>query len=265
MKKYWKWIVLVLVIIVAIIGVILYRRDSRGKPFKASLNTEKAMMGPDWYATVKLKANPGAKYSVENKDGKVINGTKTTKSGKADIRIGKAGSFVVIAKSDNGHVTKKLPVKVTYYKKNINKETNKVGPMSFKIKKIEYSMVTKGGESTINNVEAYNTLHKHFYRITVYYTAINHSKYAISSLGSVWSPVIDGNRAISVDNSDGTSYAESSIRESGVEVPAHGKTEGTFKINSNEKLTVKNLKIHTNQFSADNDDKYFKGGTAKLE
>ena len=45
MKKYWKWIVLVLVIIVAIIGVILYRRDSHGKPFKASLNTEKAMMG----------------------------------------------------------------------------------------------------------------------------------------------------------------------------------------------------------------------------
>lgn len=34
MKKYWKWLALILVIIAVIVaGMIFYRRDSNGKPF----------------------------------------------------------------------------------------------------------------------------------------------------------------------------------------------------------------------------------------
>lgn len=266
MKKYWKWIVLVLVIIVAIVGVILYRRDSHGKPFKANLANEKVMMKPDWYAKVRLTANDGATYEVKNSKGKVIQSKTSTKGGKADIKLNNTGNYTIVAKSDNGHVSKKLPLKVTNYKANINKWTNAVGPLKFKIGKVEYKEATKGGETTINNTDAYNQLNKHFYRIIIHYTAYNSSSKPIDSLTTVWSPIIDGNQEISVDNGDGEGYADSSIREGGNPIPAHGKTQGTFVINYNRKITAKNLKIHVTQISStDLKTLDSKGGTAKLK
>lgn len=83
MKKYWKWLVLVLVVIIAIVGVIFYRRDSNGKPFKASLNHSKVMMTPNWYAKVNLTANDGATYEVKNSKDRVVQGKTKTKNGKA--------------------------------------------------------------------------------------------------------------------------------------------------------------------------------------
>ncbi|MDL2058091.1 hypothetical protein QQO16_08500 [Limosilactobacillus reuteri] len=139
MKKYWKWLVLILVIIVVIVaGMISYRRDSNGKPFKASLNHSKVMMTPDWYAKVTLTANKGTRYEVKNSKNKIIQGKSETKNGKAEIRLNDTGNYTVIAKSDNGHVSKKLPVKVNHYKVVPNKWTSSVGPLRFKITSVEY-------------------------------------------------------------------------------------------------------------------------------
>ena len=91
MKRYWKLLVLVLIIIVAIVGVFLYRRDSHGKPFKARLASEKVMMTPDWYANVRLTANDGATYEVKNSKGKVIQVKTSTNDGKADIKLNNTG------------------------------------------------------------------------------------------------------------------------------------------------------------------------------
>ena len=73
-KSIWITILVAVLVIAAIVGTIFYRRDSNGKPFKASLNHENVMMTPDWNATVRLKANNGATYRVLNSDKKVIQG-----------------------------------------------------------------------------------------------------------------------------------------------------------------------------------------------
>ncbi|MDD1406698.1 hypothetical protein PSA85_04825 [Limosilactobacillus reuteri] len=180
MKKYWKWLVLILVIIVVIVaGMIFYHRDSNGKLFKASLNHSKVMMTPDWYAKVTLIANKGTTYEVKNGKNKVIQGKSETKNGKAEIRLNDTGNYTVIAKSDNGHVSKKLPVKVSHYKVAPNKWTSSVGPLRFKITSVEYQKMKKSEENKPDNSgidEAYKELNNHYYQVKVNYLVKNSSK-----------------------------------------------------------------------------------------
>ena len=171
-KSIWITILVVVLVIAAIVGTIFYRRDSNGKPFKASLNHENVMMTPDWNATVRLKANNGATYRVLNSDKKVIQGTHKTTKGKANIVLTKTGDYTVVAKSDNGHVSRKLPVKVTHYKANINKWTNAAGPLKFKITSVDYQELAKSKKNKPDDSlvdPAYKQLNNHYYQIKVNY------------------------------------------------------------------------------------------------
>lgn len=192
MKKYWKWLVLILVTIVVIVaGMIFYRRDSNGKPFKASLNHSKVMMTPDWYAKVTLTANKGTTYEVKNSKNKVIQGKSETKNGKAEIRLNDTGNYTVIAKSDNGHVSKKLPVKVNHYKAAPNKWTSSVGPLRFKITSVEYQKMKKSEANKPDNSgidEAYKELNHHYYQVKVNYIVKNSSKKAVNPQYTIWMP-----------------------------------------------------------------------------
>ena len=109
------------------------------------------MMTPDWYAKVTLTANKGTTYEVKNGKNKVIQGKSETKNGKAEIKLNDTGNYTIIAKSDNGHVSKKLPVKVNHYKAAPNKWTSSVGPLRFKITSVEYQKMKKSEANKPDN------------------------------------------------------------------------------------------------------------------
>lgn len=267
MKKYWKWLVLILVVIIAIVGVIFYRRDSNGKPFKARLNHSKVMMTPNWYAKVRLSANDGATYEVKNNKDKVIQGKTKTKDGKADIKLNNTGNYIVIAKSDNGHVSKKLPVKVTNYKANINKWTSSVGPLKFKINSVEYKEMTRTNEEPTYRGEIYKKLNKKFYRVNVNYTVKNTGKKSVSALTTYWRPITDSGQIIPVDEGEATpnGYAIDSIRTGTADIDPGTTMNGTVEINSNSKFQVEHLKFRVSEMFSSTGDEVHSGGTAKLE
>lgn len=267
MKKHWKWISLVLVVIVAIVGIIMYRRDSQGKPFKASLNHEKVMMTPDWYAKVKLTANDGATYEVKNSKGKVIHGKTSTKDGKADIKLNNTGSYTIIAKSDNNHVTKKLPVKVTNYKANINKWTNAIGPLKFKITSVEYQKLTKStknkpDDSGIN--EAYDQLNNQYYQVKVNYLVKNNEKKAISPQYTFWLPESDDGQEFSVQEPTPDGAASDTIVGTSAINPSNSRSGSVIMI-SNNKFSVKHLKFSIDEVLGNDGDHIANGGTASLK
>lgn len=268
MKKKSIWIIIsvIVVIIAAIVGTILYRRDSNGKQFKASLNHSKVMMTPDWYAQVRLTANKGATYEVKNGNGKLIQSKTNTKNGKANIKLDNTGNYVIVAKSDNGHVSKKLPVKVVHYKANINKWTSAVGPLKFKIGKVEYKKMTKTNEEPTYRGTVYKQLNRKYYRVTINYTVKNDGKKPISALTSYWRPITDSGQIIPVDEGGATpnGYAIDSIRN-GVDNIDPGTSEnGTVEINSNSKFEVKHLKFRVTEMFTETGKKVHSGGTASL-
>lgn len=262
MKRYWKLLVLVLIIIVAIVGVFLYRRDSHGKPFKARLASEKIMMTPDWYANVRLTANDGATYEVKNSKGKVIQGKTSTKDGKADIKLNNTGKYTIIAKSDNGHVSKKLPVKVTNYKKNFNKTTTKVSPLSFKIGNVEYKKMKKSKDNSYN-MESYSQLNNYYYQVTINYEVYNHGKKPVNPQYTTWTPVTDNNKEFEVNSSSVNGYAMDNIIGTNAIGPNVSRN-GTMTLISNDKFSVQHLKFTIEDVRTNNGVKIADGGTAKL-
>ena len=266
MKKYWKWIVLVLVIIVAIVGVILYRRDSHGKPFKANLANEKVMMTPDWYAKVRLTANDGATYEVKNSKGKVIQSKTSTKGGKADIKLNNTGNYTIVAKSDNGHVSKKLPLKVTNYKANINKWTNAVGPLKFKITNVEYQKLTKSAKNKPDNSgidEAYDQLNNQYYQVKINYLVKNDGKKAVNPQYTFWFPESDDGQEFSTEEPSPDGGAVDTIIGTSAINPGNSRS-GSVTMISNNKFSVKHLKFSIDEVLGNDGDHIADGGTAKL-
>jgi hypothetical protein len=267
MKKYWKWLLLVLVVIIAIVGVIFYRRDSSGKPFKARLNHEKVMMGPDWYATVKLNANNGATYEVKNSKDKVVKRSTSTKNGKADIKLNNTGKYTIVAKSDNGHVGKKLPVEVTNYKVSPNKWTSSVGPLKFKITNVEYKQMTKSEKNKPDNSgidEAYSQLNKHYYQVKVNYLVKNDGKKAVNPQYTLWLPETDDGQEFSTQEPTPDGGAVDSISGTEAINPGNSRSGNVIMI-SNNKFSVNHLKFSIDEVLGNEGSHIAKGGTAELK
>jgi len=265
MKKYWKWLVLILVVIIAIVGVIFYRRDSNGKPFKASLNHSKVMMTPNWYAKVNLTANDGATYEVKNSKDRVVQGKTKTKNGKAEIKLNNTGNYTVVAKSDNGHVSKKLPVKVTNYKANINKWTSSVGPLKFKVNNVKYKMITKGKENTTDfSDDIFNDLHKKYYQITVTYEVKNSGKKAVNPQYTSWLPVDDSGNEFPWVNGSAEAVQNDNITGTSAIQP-HSSRIGKLTMISNHKFSIQNLRFNIEEIRGNNGVSIAKGGMAKLK
>lgn len=267
MKKYWKWIVLVLVVIIAIVGVIFYRRDSHGKPFKASLSSSKVMMTPDWYAQVKLKANDGATYEVKNSKDKVVQGKTKTKDGKAIVKLNNTGKYTIVAKSDNGHVSKKLPLKVTNYKANINKWTNAVGPLKFKITNVEYQKLTKSAKNKPDNSiidEAYDQLNNQYYQVKINYLVKNDGKKAVNPQYTFWLPESDDGQEFSVQEPTPDGGAVDTIIGTSAINPRSSRS-GSVTMISNNKFSVKHLKFSIDEVLGNDGDHIADGGTAILK
>lgn len=268
MKKYWKWLVLILVTIVVIVaGMIFYRRDSNGKPFKASLNHSKVMMTPDWYAKVTLTANKGTTYEVKNSKNKVIQGKSETKNGKAEIRLNDTGNYTVIAKSDNGHVSKKLPVKVNHYKAAPNKWTSSVGPLRFKITSVEYQKMKKSEANKPDNSgidEAYKELNHHYYQVKVNYIVKNSSKKAVNPQYTIWMPEDDNGQEFSTETPSPDGGAVDTIIGTEAINPDNSRS-GSVTMLSNHKFTVKHFKFSIEEVLGNEGNHIAKGGVAELK
>lgn len=266
-KSIWITILVVVLVIAAIVGTIFYRRDSNGKPFKASLNREKVMMTPDWNATIKLKANKGATYRVLNNDKKVVQGKHKTINGKANIVLTKTGDYTVVAKSDNGHVSKRLPVKVTHYKANIGKWTNAVGPMKFKIISVDYQELTKNKKNQPDDSlvdEAYKQLNKHYYQIKVNYLVQNSGKKAVDPEYTMWNPESDDGQEFSVQSPTPEGIASDTIVGTSAITPGSGRA-GSVTMISNNKFTVKHMKFSIGEVLGNDGNHVGKGGIAKIK
>lgn len=267
MKKYWKWLLLVVVIIVAIIGVIFYRRDSSGKPFKASLNHSTVMMTPNWNAKVKLSANKGATYTVQNDKGKIVQGEHTTKNGKANVILNDAGTYTIVAKSDNGHVSKKLPVKVKNYSKDINKTTNSVGPLKFKITHVEYKKMTKSKENQPDDSladRAYKGMNKHYYQVKIDYVVTNNGKKDVDPEYTFWMPKTDDNQEFSVQEPTSEAIGSDSIIGTSTINPKTSRS-GSVLMLSPHKFSVKHFKFSVGEIINSDGDTIAKGGTAQIK
>lgn len=266
-KSIWITILVAVLVIAAIVGTIFYRRDSNGKPFKASLNHEKVMMTPDWNATVRLKANKGATYRVLNSDKKVIQGTHKTTKGKANIVLTKTGDYTVVAKSDNGHVSRKLPVKVTHYKANINKWTNAAGPLKFKITSVDYQELAKSKKNKPDDSlvdAAYKQLNNHYYQIKVNYIVKNDGKKAVSPEYTFWNPEDDEGQEFSTQSPTPEAIASDTIVGT-EDIGAHSSRAGTVTMLSNNKFSVKHLKFSVGEVLDNGGEHIAKGGIAKLK
>ncbi len=267
MKKYWKWLLLVVIIVIAIVGVIFYRRDSNGKPFKASLNRSTVMMTPDWNAKVKLSANKGATYTVRNNKGKTIQKKHNTKNGKATVILNNAGNYTVIAKSDNGHVSKKLSVKVKNYSKDINKTTNAVGPLKFKITHVEYKRMTKSNANKPDDSlvdEAYKGLSKHYYQVKVDYIVTNNGKKDVDPEYTFWTPETDDNQEFSTQEPTSDAIGSDTIIGTSTLNPKTSRS-GSVLMLSPHKFTVKHFKFSVGEIINADGDTISKGGIAQVK
>lgn len=267
MKKKSIWITLsvIIVIIAATVGTIFYRRDSNGKPFKASLNHEKVMMIPDWNAMVKLKANKGATYRVLNSDKKVVQGTHKTTNGKANIKLAKTGDYTVVAKSDNGHVSKKLPVKVTHYKANINKWTNAVGPLKFKVDSVDYKKVAKSKKNNTDfSDDIFDSLNKKYYQVVVTYEVKNSGSKAVNPQYTQWLPVDDSGREFPWETGSAEAVQNDNITGTSA-IQAHSSRVGKMTMISNQKFSVKHFQFNVAEVLGNNGNHIAKGGIAKVK
>ncbi len=242
-------------------------KDSHGKEFKASLNKSSIMMEPDYTATVKLKANKNTQYEVQNSKGNDVQGMRKTKSGKAEIKFNKVGKYTIIAKSDNGHVTKKLPVTVKPYEVTLNKATNSVGPLQFKIKSIRYEAMTKTKEPSndaLYNMDNYASLGKHYYQVVINYEVRNNSDQPVDVQTTSWTPTDDNGTEYQDGGSADSYYYDTVVGGSKIAPKQH--RAGTMYMISNEKFTVNNLKLNVSEIYRDDEDEepINEGGLAQL-
>lgn len=264
MKKK-KLLLLPMVLLIAAGLTACGTKDSQGKEFKASLNKSSVMMDTDYTATVKLKANKNTKYTVENNKGNDIQSERTTKTGKADIELTNPGKYTVVAKSDNGHVTKKLPVSVKPYEVTLNKSTNSVGPLQFKINKIKYERLTKTKEpknDALYNMDNYDGLAKHYYQVTIYYEARNNGDQPIDTSISLWNPT-DDNGTEFEEQGSADAYSYDTIAGSGKIAPKSHRS-GVIYMISNNKFSVNNLKLNIDEIWANDDEQISDGGVAQF-
>lgn len=260
-------ILVAVLIIAAIVGTMLYRRDSNGKPFKASLNHSKVMMTPNWNATVKLTANKGATYQVLNKDNKVVKDKHATTDGKATIKLTKVGDYTIVAKSDNGHVSKKLPVKVSHYQAQINKWTNAVGPLKFKITSVDYRLMSKRDSDKPDTSmidEIFDQLNDHYYQVQVNYVVENTGNKAVNPQYTMWLPESDDNQEFSVQTPTADGAGIDSIIGTAAINPK-SKRSGNVIMISNNKFSVQNMKFSIDEVLGNNGSHISKGGIAKLK
>lgn len=218
-------------------------KDSTGKVFNATLNQDKIMMSSDYIATAKLKANKNATYTVENDKGNEIQDSRKTKTGKADIELTKTGKYTIVAKSDNGHVTKKLPLTVKPYTVNLNKTTSSVGPLQFNIKTIKYEQMTKKKQpnnDALYNMDNYASLNKHYYQVTITYEVRNNGDKPVDPQITMWTPT-DDNGTEFQDNGSADSYFYDTV-VGGSKIAPKSHRAGTIYMISNNKFSVNNLK-----------------------
>lgn len=267
MKKWIKWLSIPIVLIIILIGIVFYRRDSRGNFFKAQINHSKVMMNADWYATVKLTANHGATYQVLNNKNKIIQGTHSTTDGKAAIRLQHPGSYIIIAKSDNGHVKKKLPVKVSHYQKTLNRETTAVEPLKFKITSVDYRELRKNDKNKPDDSlvdEAYSQLNKHYYQVKVNYLVQNTGNKAVSPQYTIWLPESDDNQEFSTQEPTPDGMASDTIIGTSAISPKSSRG-GSVTMISNNKFSVKHFKFSIDEVLGNNGKHISKGGIARMK
>lgn len=240
-------------------------KDSTGKVFNASLKQSKIMMSPDYVATAKLKANKNASYTVENNKGNEIQGERKTKTGKADIELTKTGKYTIVAKSDNGRVTKKLPLTVKPCIINLNKTTSSVGPLQFNIKTIKYEQLTKKKQpnnDALYNMDNYASLHKHYYQVTINYEVRNNGDKPVDPQLTLWTPT-DDNGTEFQDNGSADSYFYDTVT-GGSKITPKAHRAGTIYMISNNKFSVNNLKLNVGDIFANDDEQIGDSGVAQL-
>jgi hypothetical protein len=241
-------------------------KDSKGKVFKASLSKSNIMMSPDYVATTQLRANKNSTYTVEDSKGNDIQDSRKNASGKVDIQFHKVGKYTVIAKSDNGHVTKKLPVKVKPYFVTLNKTTSAVGPLQFQIKNVKYEQKTKPkkpNNDALFNMDNYASLAHTYYQVTVNYEIRNNGDQSVDTDSTLWSPIDDNGTEYQDDGS-----ADSYVYDTGVgagKIAPKSHHAATLYMISNNKFTVNNLKFNVDEIWANDDTQIGDGGVAQLQ
>lgn len=224
------------------------------------------MMTPAWNTTVKLKVNDGATYSVLNSNKKTVQTSQKTTNGKANIKLTKAGNYTVVAKSDNGHVSKKLPVTVKNYKATLNKWTTASGPLKFKIISVDYRIMTRKksnqpDDSLLDN--AYKQLNKHYYQIKVNYLVKNEGKKSVSPQYTFWIPQSDQGQEFSTQSPSTEGMASDTIVGTSSIAP-HSTRAGSVTLISNNKFSIKHLKFSIDEVLDNNGDHISDGGVARL-
>ena len=240
-------------------------KDSQGKEFKASLAKSSVMMDSDYTATAKLKTNKNATYTIENSKGNEIQGERKIKTGKADIELKKTGKYTIVAKSDNGHVTKNLPLTVKPYEVTLNKATNSVGPLQFVIKSIKYQEMTKTKEpnnDALFNMDNYASLNKHYYQVVINYEVRNNGEQPVDVQSTSWTPTDDNGTEYQDDGSADSYFYDTVVGGSKIAPKQH--RAGSIYMISNNKFSVNNLKFNVSEIWAKDDDKIGDGGVAQL-
>ena len=242
-------------------------KDSKGKVFNASLSKTELMMSPEYVATTKLKANKNASYSIENSKGDEIQGSRKIASGRADVNFNKVGKYTIVAKSDNGKVTKKLPVTVKPYVVNLNKTTSSVGPLQYKIKSIKYEELTKKKEPSndaLYNMDNYASLNHHYYQVTINYEVRNNGEQPVDVQTTEWTPTDDNGTEFQSNGSADSYFYDTVVGGSKIAPKAH--RAGVMYMISNDKFTVNNLKLNVSEIWANGDDEtpLNEGGVAQL-
>lgn len=240
-------------------------KDSTGKEFEASINKDKVMLNSNYNATVKLKTNKNAVYEVQNGKGNDIQSDRKTSSGKVDISLNKPGKYKIIAKSDNGKVKKKLPVEVVPYTVSLNKTTSSVGPLQFRIKNIEYKQIKKTKEpnsDALYNMDDYSSLNDTYYQVKINYEVRNNGNKTIDPTQTLWNPIDDNGTEFQSDGSADSYFYDTVAGGSKIAPKSH--RAGVIYMISNNKFSVRNLKINVGDIYANDDEQIGDSGVANL-
>lgn len=235
---------------------------------EASLNHKKVMMDSDYQAHAVLKTSKEATYEVQDKKGNSIQGIRTNKNGKANLTFNKLGDYKVVVKSKNGNETKELPIKVTAYSKEINRSTNSIAGLQFKIKKVTYEKVKKS-KSSKNDAEdfmsksGYKGLNDYYYRVVINYEIVNNGDNTFSPGYTTWAPIDDSGKEYTDEgNADAYSY-DTVIGES--DIRPHTRRSGEMVMISNDKFKINHLKINIDELNNEDGDAYSAGGIISID
>lgn len=265
MKK--KIIFVSLVSMIALGLVACGNKDSSGKPFKASLSKSRIILDSEYKAAVQLRTNKNATYEVQNQNGNDVQSDRKTKSGKVEVTFHKPGKYTVIAKSDNGKVEKQLPLQVVPYTIKLDRATSSVGPIQFKIKSIEYRQMEKPKEpnsDALFNLDDFESLNKNYYQVKINYEVRNNSDTTIDPSVTLWNFVDDEGTEFQTNGSVDSYLYDSAAGGSKIAPKSH--RSGVAYMISNEKFSVRNLKINVGDiYTSDNDDEpVYESGVANL-